>query len=63
MQFWLLTLHQRFLELDDVADTQRSDVCMANLKMDTPPLFMSRDLKEVGGRAKAVHRNALAMDL
>ena len=35
----------------------------ANLKMETPPLFMSKDLKEVGGRAKAVHRNALAMDL
>ena len=36
---------------------------MAHLKMDTPPLFMSKDLKEVGGRARAVHKNALAMDL
>lgn len=31
--------------------------------MDTPPLFMSKDLNEVGGRARAVHKNALAMDL
>lgn len=36
---------------------------MAHLKMDTPPLCMSRDLNDVGGRARAVHRNALAMDL
>lgn len=36
---------------------------ITHLKMDTPPLFMSKDLKEVAGRAKAVHKKALAMDL
>ena len=35
----------------------------AHLNMDTPPLFISSDLNDVGGKARAVHRNALAIDL
>ena len=37
--------------------------CKAHLKMDTPPLWMSTALKEVGGRASAVQRKALIIDL
>ncbi len=37
--------------------------CAADLNIDTPPLFMSSDLNEVGGSARAVQRKALAMDL
>lgn len=35
----------------------------AYLNMETTPLFMSRALKEVGGKARAVHRKALAIDV
>lgn len=35
----------------------------ADLNIDTPPLFMSSDLNQVGGRARAVQRKALAIDL
>lgn len=34
-----------------------------DLNIDTPPLFMSSDLNEVGGSARAVQRKALAIDL
>lgn len=36
---------------------------VADLKMEIPPLFMSKDLNEVVGRDRAVHNSALAIDL
>lgn len=59
--------HVTFYSLQTMLPVQKSRQQASSvdiyLKMETPPLWMSTARKEVGGNARAVHRNARIIDL